>query len=123
MNHLPFDKLLLPGTVLISITTVGCSNQKGNDQPENPPRPNIIWIVSEDNSPLLGCYGDKIARTPNIDKLASEGIVYDNAFSNAPVSAPSRSTLITGMYANSLGTQHMRCENPVPDFVRFFQNI
>jgi N-sulfoglucosamine sulfohydrolase len=82
--------------------------------------PNIIWLISEDNSPFIGAYGDTLAKTPHIDQLAREGVMYENAFANAPVCAPSRSTLITGMYATSLGTQHMRCLNPVPDFVRFF---
>ena len=84
------------------------------------PQPNILWIVSEDNSPFLGCYGDTIAITPNIDRLAEEGILFENAFANAPVCAPSRSTLITGMYPTSLGSQHMRSSVRVPENVRFF---
>lgn len=83
-------------------------------------RPNILWIVSEDNSPLLGCYGDKFATTPNIDKLATQGVLYENAFCAAPVCAPSRSTLITGMLASSMGTENMRSEYPIPAFIKFF---
>ncbi|CAG5018831.1 hypothetical protein DYBT9275_06080 [Dyadobacter sp. CECT 9275] len=83
-------------------------------------RPNILWIVSEDNSPFLGCYGDSFATTPNLDNLAKQGIRYENAFATAPVCAPSRFTLITGMYPPSMGTEHMRSTYPVPDFVRFF---
>lgn len=77
-------------------------------------KPNILWIVSEDNSVFLGCYGYPDARTPRLDKLASEGILYENAFANVPVCAPNRCTLITGVYANSLGTEHMRSRNFVP---------
>ncbi|MGV3561108.1 sulfatase-like hydrolase/transferase [Larkinella arboricola] len=84
-------------------------------------RPNILWIVSEDNNTsLIGCYGNDFATTPNIDRFAKESILYKNAFSTAPVCAPSRNTLITGMYPPSLGTEHMRSTNPVPSFVRFF---
>src|SRR3990170_2633797 len=83
-------------------------------------RPNILWIVSEDNSPLIGAYGDRFATTPNIDRFATQGVRYTNAFATAPVCAPSRSTLITGMYPSSLGTEHMRSTYPVPDFVKFF---
>lgn len=83
-------------------------------------RPNILWIVSEDNSPFLGCYGDTFATTPNLDNFAKQGILYKNAFATAPVCAPSRSTLITGMYPPSMGTEHMRSTYPVPDFVKFF---
>ena len=82
--------------------------------------PNILWIVSEDNSPLIGAYGDAFATTPNIDKLAKEGVLYTNAFATAPVCAPSRSTLITGMYPPSLGTENMRSEYAIPDFVKFY---
>ncbi len=85
-------------------------------------QPNILWLVSEDNDPLLGCYGDKFARTPNLDKLAGEGVLYLNAFANAPVCAPSRSTLITGMYASTLGTLHMRSRYPVPAEFRFYSS-
>ena len=62
----------------------------------------------EDTSPRFGCYGDEIARTPNIDALAEEGRRYSNAFTTAPVCAPSRSAAVTGCYQNSLGTHHMR---------------
>ena len=86
-------------------------------------RPNILWVVSEDTSPLLGCYGDGFANTPNLDRLASEGVLYENAFANAPVCAPARCTIITGMYASSLGTLHMRSRHPTPDSVRFFPQL
>ena len=72
------------------------------------PRPNILWISTEDISPQLGCYGDRHAHTPRLDRLAERGVVYDNAFTVAGVCAPNRSSIITGMYAASLGTQHMR---------------
>ena len=71
-------------------------------------QPNILWISLEDTSPRFGCYGDEIARTPNIDRLAAESRKYPNAFSTAGVCAPSRSAIITGMYQTSIGTHHMR---------------
>ena len=83
-------------------------------------RPNILWITSEDNSPYLGCYGDDNARTPNLDRLASEGVRYLHAFSNAAVCAPARQTLISGVYSTSLGGQHMRSKVVFPEAVRFF---
>jgi N-sulfoglucosamine sulfohydrolase len=83
-------------------------------------RPNILWIVSEDNGPFLGCYGDELATTPTLDKLASEGILYENAFANAPVCAPARSTIISGMYPPSLGTENMRSRYPIPKQINFF---
>ena len=82
--------------------------------------PNILWIVSEDNSPLIGAYGDSFATTPALDSLAKVSVQFTNAFATTPVCAPSRSTLITGMYANSLGTLPMRSPYPIPAHVRFF---
>lgn len=71
-------------------------------------RPNILWISLEDTTPRFGCYGDPLARTPNLDRLASEGVRFPNAFSTAGVCAPSRCAVITGMYAPSIGGHHMR---------------
>lgn len=78
-------------------------------------QPHILWITSEDNSPYLGCYGDELAQTPNIDGLAAEGIRYDRAFSNAPVCSVARTTLLMGVYPVSLGLQHHRSKYPVPE--------
>lgn len=71
-------------------------------------RPNILWITCEDIGPALGCYGDSVSNTPNIDRLAQEGIRFTNAFSVAGVCAPSRHALITGIYPTSSGGHHMR---------------
>lgn len=84
---------------------------------EDPARPNIIWINVEDIGPALGCYDDPQAITPNLDRLASQGIVYRNAFATAPICAPSRSSFITGVYSTSMGTQHLRSIVERPDFI------
>ena len=79
-------------------------------------RPNILWISNEDMSPRLGAYGDAIARTPVLDRLARESVRFTHAFTTAPVCAPSRAAIITGMYQTSLGAQHMRTtEDRVPE--------
>ena len=83
-------------------------------------RPNILWISLEDISPDLGCYGDSYAVTPNIDKLASQGCLYTNAFTHAGVCAPSRSGIITGMYPTSIGTHYMRCKGVPHGSVKCF---
>ena len=70
--------------------------------------PNILWIIAEDLSPDLGCYGNTIVKTPNIDKLAAEGASYINAFTTAPVCSPSRSAFMTGMYQTGIGVHHHR---------------
>jgi N-sulfoglucosamine sulfohydrolase len=71
-------------------------------------RPNILWITCEDLSPRLGCYGDRTVPTPNIDRLAREGVLYTNAFATTGVCAPSRHALITAMYPTSTYALHMR---------------
>jgi len=73
-------------------------------------RPNIVWIVTEDLSPILPAYGDSTVKTPNIDRLAREGIVYTNVFSPSGVCAPSRCALTTGMYPSSIGGHNMRVQ-------------
>jgi arylsulfatase A-like enzyme len=84
-------------------------------------RPNILWLVSEDNNPFIGAYGDPLAHTPAIDKLASAGVLYRNVFSNAPVCAPTRFGIITGMYPESCGpAHHMRALGRIPGFLRGF---
>jgi len=88
-----------------------------------PQRPNILWITCEDISPYLGCYGDPLAVTPNIDRLAGRSILYTNAYATAPVCSPSRSCLVTGVYATSLGTQHLRSEVAIPRQIEPFPKL
>ena len=87
-------------------------------------RPNILWVTSEDNSHhWVGCYGNEDARTPNIDKLAAEGIRYKYAYANAAVCAVARNTLILGRYACGTGTHNMRSRYPVPDGFRTYPSF
>ena len=77
-------------------------------------KPNILWLTSEDNaSHWLGCYGNTQVKTPTLDSLAKNGIRFKNAYSNAPVCAVARSTILNGVYAPSQGTQHMRSRYPI----------
>ena len=82
-------------------------------------RPNILWITCEDVGPELGCYGDKYAVTPNIDRLAAMGMRYRVAWSNAPVCAPARTTIITGVYPTSSGSEHMRSDREARSKLRY----
>lgn len=84
-------------------------------------RPNVLWLVSEDTSPYVGAYGDPVAATPTLDRLAAEGVRYRNAFSTSPVCAPSRFAIITGVHAESAGpAQHMRASGNIPAWLRGF---
>jgi len=78
-------------------------------------RPNILWITSEDNSShWIGCYGNKQAETPRIDAFAKEGVLFENAYSNAPVCAVARASILMGAYSPTMGTQHMRSRHAIP---------
>ncbi|MBM3724458.1 MAG: sulfatase [Acidobacteria bacterium] len=81
---------------------------------------NFLFVSCEDTSPDLGCYGDQYASTPNIDKLATEGLRYTHAFSTYGVCAPSRSSIITAMYPATIGTHHMRSQGVPPPEVKCF---
>ena len=81
-------------------------------------KPNILWISCEDTGPQLGCYGDEYSRTPNLDAFAKKSQRFLNCWSNAPVCAPARTTIITGMFPPSFNAQHMRSEVSLPDFAK-----
>ena len=87
------------------------------------PLPNILWITSEDNGPELGCYGDRYATTPNLDTFAERSLRYRTCWSNAPVCAPARTTIITGVYPPATGAQHMRSNVPMPPFMKMYPEI
>ena len=83
-------------------------------------KPNILWLTSEDHSPTMGCYGDKVARTPNIDALATKGMLFKKAWSVAPVCAPARTTIISGLYPSSTGGIHMRSMVSMPNGTKMY---
>lgn len=99
--------------LLLSLIAI-CSSSQASE------RPNILWISSEDHGPHLGCYGDEYATTPNLDAFAASSLRYDKASSNAPVCAPARTTVISGMYPPSLGAHNMRSRVPSPSYLKFF---
>ena len=79
-----------------------------------PERPNILWLFWEDTGPHFGCCGNPYAVTPFVDQLAKMGCVYDNVWGSAPVCAPARSAIITGVCPTSCGADHMRSMSPIP---------
>ena len=86
-------------------------------------RPNILWISAEDlSAATCGCYGGA-AHTPRIDALAAAGLRFDAAFAAAPVCAPSRSAIITGIMPTTLGSLPMRCRATPPPFVTGFPEL
>lgn len=87
-------------------------------------RPNILWLVSEDCPPRFGCYGDPLASTPNIDRLAQRGVLFEQAFCPVPVCAPTRFALLTGLAPESHApAQHMRAEAAVPTWMSTYPQV
>ncbi len=124
------DFLKAAGVCAAGVALTGCSEPGSYSIPAQPAtqtflpqRPNILWITCEDISPYLGCYGDPLAITPNLNRLAGRSILYTNAYATAPVCSPSRSCLVTGLYATSLGTQHLRSEIAIPRQIEPFPKL
>ncbi len=86
-------------------------------------KPNILWLTCEDIGPELGCYGDSYADTPNLDKLAAKSLRYTSAWSNAPVCAPARTTIISGCYPTSLGGENMRSVVKLPPSMKMYPTL
>jgi arylsulfatase A-like enzyme len=84
----------------------------------NSDKPNILWLTTEDHGPHLGVYGDSYAHTPAMDSFAEKSLRYTLAWSDAPVCAPARTAIITGVYPTSTGGQHMRSDVLLPDFMK-----
>ena len=101
----------------LSIATAAASLLVSTITAQAPTRPNIVWLVAEDMSPWLPCYGDTTVPTPNLDRLAEQSVRYRAAFATSPVCAAARSTLITGMHALRMGTMHHRTGQPAPGVI------
>jgi hypothetical protein len=91
----------IPILTLISISCIGLAafGEK---------RPNILWFVVDDMSANFSCYGENAIETPNVDKLAEDGLLFTKAYATSPVCSTFRTSLITGMYQNSIGAHHHR---------------
>jgi arylsulfatase A-like enzyme len=119
MNFKQMKRSWLISIAILTYMTVSCvrPSKEGQQKMINSDpasqlkfKPNIVWIVAEDLSPILPAYGDSTVKTPNIDRLAKEGVVYTNVFSPSGVCAPSRCALTTGMYPSSIGGHNMRVQ-------------
>jgi len=95
--------------ISILIPAASCTRKS-----ETMPVQNVIVLVGDDHAAgVVGCYGNRIIRTPNIDRLAADGIVFENAYSNAPVCSASRQSILTGKYPHSTGVTLLT--TPFPD--------
>ena len=97
-----------PLAVTFSLFVVAALLVSQSDLSAAAERPNILWITSEDHGPHMGCYGDRFATTPNVDRAGGQGHDLPARLVERPGLRPARTTLISGMYARSTGSEHMR---------------
>jgi arylsulfatase A-like enzyme len=111
--------------VFALISTVGSIRAEDG----KPAQPNILWLIGEDMGKELGCYGDPEVMTPNLNRLAAQGVRFDRAYCTAPVCSASRSAFNTGMYQTTIGAHNHRSHRddgyelpvgvlPLPDRLR-----
>ena len=108
LEKMGIENFLSKTKFLLCLCTVSIASCQGNAEVEKPSRPNILWLVAEDLGPYIAPFGDSTTSTPNLSRLASEGVIYTRTFSPSGVCAPSRAAIATGMYPSSIGASHMR---------------
>ncbi|MBM3882323.1 MAG: sulfatase [Verrucomicrobia bacterium] len=105
-----------PFTAIVGLIVVAVALAANASASPAPPRPNVLLLLVDDLKPTLGCYGDRIAKTPNLDRLAARGLRFELAYCNQAVCAPSRNNLLLGSRSTSLGLytlgRHFRREMP-----------
>jgi uncharacterized sulfatase len=110
------NRYLRPVAALLLVILVGCS------APDGEQRPNVVWIIAEDLSQDVGAYGNDAVNTPNIDRLAREGMKFTHVFTAAPICTPSRTALAAGRHQGSIGAHHMRYPDslkpPLPEGIQ-----
>lgn len=117
-SHTKFSRR---GALQAGLSGVGAAAMPAISSAADASRPNILWLVSEDNFPYIGAYGDRLAHTPTLDRLAAGGILYRHAYASAPVCAPSRFAILTGVNAQSCSpAQHMRAAAALPSDLRTY---
>src|SRR5262249_26954383 len=104
----------LAATALTGLSAALTASAPAQAQAAPAERPNIVWILAEDASPHIGCYGETTIATPRLDRLAREGVRFARAFATCPVCSPSRSALVAGMYQTTFGSHNHRSCNDDP---------
>src|SRR5688572_25040592 len=92
-----------PHLALAGLTVLAIASFSSPLGAADAPRKNVLFIISDDLNNLLGCYGDSLAKTPNIARLAARGVRFDRAYCSFPLCGPSRNSMLTGLYPNSTG--------------------
>lgn len=91
------NRPIIPGLLLLALLGLAADRAGAAD------RPNVLFLISDDLNNALGCYGNPLMETPNIDRLAARGVRFDRAYCQYPLCGPSRNSMLTGLYPNSSG--------------------
>lgn len=102
----PLNASLKPTTLLLCLLPTTFTALALEDTDSKASRHNVLFIISDDLNNYLGSYGDPLARTPNLDRLADQGVRFDRAYCNFPICGPSRNSMLTGLYPDSTGIIH-----------------
>lgn len=95
---------LVAGGLFAGMALSGCENAQDKGREKKKDFQNVVFIISDDHSyKTLGCYGNEIINTPNIDRLASEGVTFTNGYTSAPICSPSRQSIQTSKYPHASG--------------------
>ena len=106
--------ILISGIILSACNPTESSVAESTPVNKNESKPNIVWLITEDNSKhYLKLYNENGAKMPTIEKMAKNGLIFDNAFSNTPVCSTARTTLATGLYGTGIGTMNHRSYHKV----------
>jgi len=115
MNRREFLKTASTGAALVSLSPRVLTLGRGWSKA--PRKPNILMIISDEhNAGVLGCYGNKIVRTPNLDGLAGRGVVFESCYCNSPLCVPSRLSFTSGKYISRVGAWSNSCWLPSADY-------
>ena len=104
---MPVKAVFLPVALVVLFLTPGAVRATG------PGKLNVVVVCADDHAPYVcGAYGNTQVRTPNLDRLARQGLRFDRAFCNAPVCTASRQSFLTGRYPRTIGVTQLRTALP-----------
>ncbi|MCK4960385.1 MAG: sulfatase-like hydrolase/transferase, partial [Planctomycetes bacterium] len=103
----------------------GCGTHAKRSGVKRSDKPNVLFVICDDLNNDIGVYGHPMVKTPNIDRLAAEGVLFRNAYTNFPLCGPSRNSFMTGLYPDqtTIKTLRVLTRSRVPEVVTMSQHF